>query len=444
MNYLVRNRLFVIIVLFAILQQAAVGGSTLAIGAAARHLNHAGSVLSYLYLFFAWIIAAYLLGIATQWAATELANRSWAEFVKVTLHKVTSDFALATSANKKTVTVWMTAEAQSNFDRATDFTVDTVSAVFNVIFTVLAFYQVLGLRIGTAVLAGLFVTAVTLVLAKRNIARIADSVQRQRIGAFLELQGLWDKVFFGSRSMRKAATSRALGQMDQYRRTQVSEVLLAQSVATFPVFVAIVFIIIAVHSETNRNPAVLASVVALLPRSLQLLQSVHLVGSLGSQATALITKLRQLTEVVDQLPRRLLGDCIAKHRLQVRHVDSGAIIEADDVSNLTQSSTGRFCITGSNGAGKSTLLKILKEKTPEGILVGAASELLPHLTSSQSGSTGELQARTIRYAMSEKTPVLFLDEWDANLDHDVTKVLDRDISVYAKDHVVVEVRHKIP
>jgi hypothetical protein len=110
--------------------------------------------------------------------------------------------------------------------------------------------------------------------------------------------------------------------------------------------------------------------------------------------------------------------------LQARCVASAAKVPAIELFSLGEVKTSRFCITGRKGAGKSTGLKIWKERKPDAILVGAGSKLLSEGILGQFASIGEHQACTIRYAIREKVPCLFLDGWDANLDHDVTKALD--------------------
>ena len=105
---------------------------------------------------------------------------------------------------------------------------------------------------------------------------------------------------------------------------------------------------------------------------------------------------------------------------------------------------GRFTITGSNGSGKSTALLELKQE------LGAASFLLladhsnlAWRNDDRSLSTGQkLLERINEIIVIENIHYILLDEWDANLDTNNTKLVDTILEQLATTKVIIEVRHR--
>jgi ABC-type Mn2+/Zn2+ transport system ATPase subunit len=115
----------------------------------------------------------------------------------------------------------------------------------------------------------------------------------------------------------------------------------------------------------------------------------------------------------------------------------------DAISMIKSMSRGRLTITGGNGSGKSTMLLALKDQfMTEGFLLPADHHRLvwrsnlAHLSSGQRAQSSILELLELK-----DIKVIFLDEWDANLDADNMKFMDALLERSAQDKVIVEVRH---
>ncbi len=184
---------------------------------------------------------------------------------------------------------------------------------------------------------------------------------------------------------------------------------------------------------------------AILPRSLQLLQNTHAFCSSISNIISLSNKLNNLEQFVLHLPKQPLthglnSQGIIIHCLQGptnQHWTPATLLEHLTTPHLRQ---GRFLITGGNGSGKSSLLRLIKQNTPEAILWGPGIVLG---TKAVNGSVGEQHCQILQAILANRQEsLLLLDEWDSALDHSNTEAIDQQIDRLANSNIILEVRHK--
>ena len=105
---------------------------------------------------------------------------------------------------------------------------------------------------------------------------------------------------------------------------------------------------------------------------------------------------------------------------------------------------GHYAVSGANGSGKTSLMLLFKLRAREAALyLPAQSFLFPSIRSGL--STGQRKLRDLRrcFALKERTEVLLLDEWDANLDPANRQVISSLIDDLARTHTVIEVSHRV-
>jgi energy-coupling factor transporter ATP-binding protein EcfA2 len=100
-------------------------------------------------------------------------------------------------------------------------------------------------------------------------------------------------------------------------------------------------------------------------------------------------------------------------------------------------------VRGPNGSGKSTFLLELKGANPDQVFYLPSSfEQLVWQGKQDGLSTGQRMMRILaEIRQMDEVKVLLLDEWDANLDQENTRLADDFLDALAREKVVVEVRH---
>jgi ABC-type transport system involved in cytochrome bd biosynthesis fused ATPase/permease subunit len=114
---------------------------------------------------------------------------------------------------------------------------------------------------------------------------------------------------------------------------------------------------------------------------------------------------------------------------------------ATSFGEISLSGAGRITISGANGAGKSTALLALKAREGAGAVYLPAHHVLELAEEGGSLSSGEAALSALRCAAASTSPVLLLDEWDANLSPENRAWQHAFIEELARSRVVVEVRH---
>ena len=436
-----RNRTFLYALGFTLLQQLLLALSTYCIARAggalpAGDIRH---VLRLVSLFFLCALLAYACSALATVCATRAAHQSWQEYSRHLLSIATGSLQYACDRNRRAIAQWLAGEAQSTLAHACDFHLDLVSVSLNILFTLAVFYLAVGWEIGTAIAASLLISLGSALALRHRIESVAGSMQQRRLQALLCLEPAWNGAMFGNRRMRAAGLGRWETRLRCYFAEVHRHVLLEQVLACTPIVLATLALLALLQWTDLFTASLAGALVAVLPRSLQVLGNVHSLSVYLSQFFLVRARLRNLNGFFSGLEKYAMYetslDAISIIGEQHRLWQPGELLAALRHKRLA---CGRLRVTGANGSGKSTFLKIIKEQMPDALLL---TPEIHFLDASSGRSTGQSRIQEIEHVLAQAPPVLMLDEWDANLDGRHRRRIDALLDDAARQRVVIEVRH---
>lgn len=428
---------------FTILQQVLLALSTYYIAQAGLTLESGNvkAILLYVSLFFFLALLAYVVSSIATFFSTRASNEAWKKYSNTTLIKATEDLQYASEKNKKSVAQWLGGEASSTIAYACGFYLGLVSVSLNVIFTLLVFYMFVGWQITLAMTASLALSLGLVMILRKEIEKSAGQMQSQKLSALLSIELAWNSAMFGSRNMRDEGFHGLNYKVGSYFGTVNKYILLEQIIACAPIIMSTVVIIVVLQFYDIFTLAVAGTIVAILPRSLQVFGNVHSLSIYLSQFYLVRTKIRNLNEFSSRLDVNLVLYSSSLRGVTIRDASTSDRIEPDDFISQLQGrtiSSGRYTVTGLNGSGKSSLLKIIKGSIDDSLLITPETSFM-NLDGGL--STGQTKIRELENVLSLSPPVLMLDEWDANLDEDNFRKIDQVLELASSQVVIIEVRH---
>lgn len=440
---IVKNRYFFVCVLLIIIQQALVGLSTYFIGLAGKFAYLAPEhSFHYIVIFFSSIAVCYLFGSCSLYFRVKLSNSVWSGYYRETLSRAKEDWGVNSAKNKEKVSHWIIGESLPTIEEASFYYIEIIALYLNVIFTVAALYAVLGQMITLSLLSCMVVSLFLIFLTKTKINKLSTEIQSSRIEAFRAINKIWDNAFFGMIKHFDASLANARDKEKVYFDNQLTYKCIEQVVACLPVLTSIPLIIYASHHTVMMHPYIMGSLVAVLPRSLQLYQSIHAASMHTTQLMVIRSKVKNLEHFHTTLERAdFFND--ADDRIKIYCHSSGLNISPTELCAVLFSDSadpGRYTITGPNGTGKSSFLKKLKSQLTNAILVSHENQIG---VNDDVGSSGEKIMKSLgRLFADDAVRFFLLDEWDANTDIENTKKTDDIIGGLSKREIVIEVRHK--
>lgn len=256
---------------------------------------------------------------------------------------------------------------------------------------------------------------------------------------------IWDNVLLANRPNLREWRGNADAAFNAARSDRMSSIAFTQAMsglttvlAVLPVAAAVVWCL---SLQPSRSPET-ASLLITLPRMFMILTVTFHLLSLSFGWSSHLAKIKA---VFDGTEDPAATDIRAQIDFDRITVDSGAkpggVVNLDELQILL-SRPGRHTIRGRNGAGKSALLLKLKESNAERATYLPASHDLDVRGLSRDQSTGQrAKAALTEILRQDASPVLLLDEWDANLDADNREKLSRTLDREALTRCVVEVVH---
>jgi ABC-type multidrug transport system fused ATPase/permease subunit len=442
MNSLYKHRTFWLALACMTAQQIFVGLSTVAIGLAGKHIGAGSShVLTLIFWFFVMIAAAYIAGALGQWLATRLGFAAWSDYAVSIFHQIKGDLEISQESNRRTTQAWITGEALTAFDSTSALLTNFLSLVLNIIFTLAAFGYLLGAPITAAVTLAFVMSFAIMYFSKKPIEKLAIRIQNEKILAFLSTDRVWHNLFFGTTAHKNAALADAEVKAQMFCASNSRYKAIEQVIACAPILATFPLVYFIVQNQITIAAVSAGAVIAVLPRTLQLFQSLHLLNVYIGQLIMSQSRFQKLNGFTKTLDRRKLADQVSYDKISVATSTGENILPQKFIEGLSQNQrAGRFTFRGTNGAGKSSLLRIIKGSYPDAVLLGPEIEL--GLLDAQ-GSTGQKQTKAIVEALASAAPIVLLDEWDANLDQKNMLLIDDAIHNLSKEKIVIEVRHKI-
>lgn len=390
--------------------------------------------------FFVLAVAAYFLSSCSTYFLARLKIRLWEDYVLETFGKIKFDQQVGSKKNMEKTIGWLTGEAPSTLSRLCDLYSSSLSIYLNVLFTLLVFWLTLGSTMASALLVSIGASVFIVTIFRRHISKIGKEIQSSKLQVSVSIYPLWGNFLFSNSTMIDNACDNFSTKIGDLQQRSVRYTLFEQAIACTPIYLCVPVIVYGLFNWAPRDAATLGMLVAVLPRSLQLLGNVHGMSLLNTNILLMKSQYEGLRDFTRHLERQNLSEHIEKNKISITDVATGSSMDMAYFIEKVQRRElkGRYRVTGSNGAGKSTLLKLIKSIRRDAILLAPGSQLL---ASNEHCSTGEEQLRQIDKLLQECPAALLLDEWDANLDGANTKRIDDAIGKVDKTSLVVEVRH---
>ncbi|MET1116597.1 MAG: hypothetical protein ABWY08_16820 [Comamonas sp.] len=435
-----RNHHFLCALALTLAQQFLLALSTYSIAQAGAALarEDLDRVLHLVCLFFIYALAGYITSAMAAILTTRASNQIWKHYSTRLLSLSTTSLQYASDSNRKSIAQWLGGEAQSTIAHACDFHIDMVSVCLNIVFTLAVFYVAVGREMASAIAASLVISFAFAMALRRRIERTAGEMQQRRLAALLCIEPAWTAALFGTSKMRAIGFGRLAAKMQRYFAEVNRYALLEQIVACCPILISTMALWCVLQFTELFTASLAGALVAMLPRSLQVLGNVHALSVYLSQFFLVRARLRNLEGFCSGLEKYEMHG-MSLQAISIHDKEKpwrpGELMEALQRRTLT---CGRFIVTGANGSGKSTFVKIIKELVPDALLLSPEVHFLDCVSGL---STGQGRVKEIGNAISMDPSVLMLDEWDANLDGEHCARIDRVLEEAARRMVVVEVRH---
>lgn len=444
MKKIIFNKFFMFSVGLVCIQQMLVGLSTYFIGLAGENINLSSSAaLFYTGMFFLSIFIAYILGASSLFYRVKLSNSLWQNYYLSTLEHIAQNHTLATNENKKITHLWLSGEAPSTFDEVGFEFVEILAIYFNVLFTTIALFIVLGMELAGVIVFCMFTSVALLYMAKGKIDELAGNMQHDKITALKFMSKIWDSMFYSDRLRLDSARASAREKSAIYFKRKESYKLLEQMISCVPILISIPLLVIFSWYQVTSGQVAIGVLVAVLPRSLQLFQNIHAASMSTSQILLLKSKVTKLYSFSSTLKGYDYLSSIDYSQLTVTDTSNGVEVDIEDILNndfILRHPNGRLLIMGGNGVGKSSLLKYLKSKLPDALFFGPGIDTSE---STLSGSTGQKQLHHLKLLSGIEGRIILLDEWDANLDSLNTGEMNRQLNALSRNNLIIEIRHKV-
>lgn len=339
---------------------------------------------------------------------------------------------------KNTITTLLSSEAKATLDESLDVIYDATTLVLNVGLNLVVIAWVLDSWLLAGYVIGMVLASICVHRYKNKLTTLATTAQNSRLTVLSWLSYAWDNVIIFNKINYVLYKKQLNDGLSRAKNDSVH----AKSVRLVSSNVGMVILLMSALVATgillyqNRHDvAVLAMLVATLPRQIQMLQMSHELINYQAQISTVLARLNGLF-VMLQAADKSLDDHMKLEQIFVKQ--TGQPIDLQElIQNPPQ--MGRLTLMGQNGAGKSCVLLTLKAHFGErACYLPAKHELC---FSNSTGSTGQKLMSEMCELIGDDTAVLLLDEWDANLDTANTKRLDAWLDEVAQHKWVVEVRH---
>jgi len=423
------------------MQQAIVASSTYFIARLAQNLGNGQVSILYIFLFALSLVSVYIPAYfaivnldQSKYDAHQIYNNV---FHKNFLGK-SSLLSDDTLQNKATST--LAQESTYTLSSVIDSIYDISALILNIVFNVLVIAWFLDKILLLGYILGIIFASLFVYLRRESLKEAAQNDQNSRLNLTTKLFEGWDNIILFNKhnyslynnvvnnSFKEAKNNSVKSESIRHINSSIGMIILM-----LPVFVITALI----FKKNWADISTLAVLVATLPRQIQLLQMCYELISHYTNLGIIRTMLDGILGVLE--PKSINLDCYIKPD-QIKVRQTGEIFNP----NLLPRS-GRITLVGNNGVGKSCLLLKLKQEYQEQAYYLPAKHNLYFSykeTQSHKGSTGQQLIKQIEEIKREdKSHMLILDEWDANLDRENTEVIEKMLDEIAKFKLVIDVRH---
>ena len=440
---MLKNKKFLTIALFLLVKEIFLAGSTFFMAMAGQALatQEFEDLKEFIAFFFVFALLAYFFSSCATYVCAKLRVQLWHEYVLNTFRTIKFDQAISSKKNRDLTIGWLTGEAPAAFERISEFYVGFLSVYFNVTFTLIVFGFTLGPQMVIAMTISIFASLLVVGVFRKFIAKSGKDIQNTKLQAVVSINRLWGTFINTNDYLANQALDQFSANIRAYFNKSTRYSLAEQAMACTPIYLCVPVIVFMMLTSTANDAASMGVLVAVLPRSLQLLGNVHSMSLLNSNFLFVKSQYENLEKFTENLERHTLREHIDLQEISVWFQTDELRIRPDifiDKIQQRQIANGRYLISGGNGTGKSTLLKLIKSIEPSSILVAPDVDIVG---SDEHSSTGKNQIKQIDLALSQESKIYLLDEWDANLDVENFAHINSVLDATALTSAVIEVRH---
>jgi len=434
-----------------VIQQLIVASSTIWITLLIAGIQQGSFSYSLLGLYLAALLLPYLPGGLALIEITKAKMRANIQYIDnfANIYRGhISEWSNATQ-HSKTASI-LTSEAQQTINGFFDYVYRFASCGLNVALNLIIIAVILDYWLLASYAIGISLAFLILKYQKKIKTVLSLKSQNSRIKWISMLLKAWDNVLINNlynysiwqektrqRGKRLVGSGVKLEYLSQGVSIGMALVLFA------PTFALIAYLPIIYEFDLTA----LAIMVVALPRLFQVLsysyELLYVLADFPMQKSRMKTvkmllespNLSDAEQAYQKLEKRIFWDKI-QLAFNTEPVSPKTILES-------LSSKGRYTIKGENGSGKSSLLLLIKMiKEREAFYLPVKHDLVFN-GSIDHVSTGQSVKKVLQEVLEKlDTPIILLDEWDANLDtinkHKLSEIIDQ----ISQKKCVIEVRHK--
>lgn len=293
---------------------------------------------------------------------------------------------------------------------------------------------------------------------KKNLSTLIEESSQNKALLSAILQSGWDNIVIGNKYNWNNWWETFLERLKNARNSSFKELykqnfseLTIRVLVTLPIFVGTCFlIIININVPSNLIPLLITLPIQVrsIPEICAVATYMNLWNKMNIELTlltkSLIAPKEELVKLTNQPIDRINWQFIT-FRSGKKQLMFGSIEQI--INYLSSIKCGRLCIRGPNQSGKSTISNLLKQEFMDAIYIPTNSKLFFKSTFGLAVSTGQkmlyqLEELFMLVSQDGNSKVIILDEWDANLDNATLLKVSNLIDNIAKNHKIVEIRHR--
>jgi len=435
-----------------IIQQLMVASSTLWIVLLSKAVTSQNNIFIWLILFFASLSLVYLPSSLTAFFLGKAKFCALFNYIDQFCSSFQGKATLYTSKElKKLKKPYITHEAWLVIEEALQFSTTFLSLLLNVILNILA----ISFLINTAFLWSYALAFIWIVLSLsltvNLLGTLSQKAQSKRTLMMDTLHPSWDSVLIDNSWNLQVWKKKWFLNHKNAQDTHLNSIYITEIVTCVSMLISLLPIFYVIFFEMRSHlteTAILVSLVAVLPRQVFCIQNMGDIVLYGGKLSTIRGKIKGLQRalLLPENSKKYEGS-INWEKIEVKNREHilEKIVSFDSLVHLiSNTQKGRLTMRGSNGSGKSTLLAHIKQHfTHRAFLLPANSSLLFSSIDDRSFSSGEKATRIIDEILDNiDTPIVLLDEWDANLDAKGIADISKKIDLLATRKCVVEVRHR--
>ena len=435
-------------VVFLIIQQLIVASSSIWITKLILSISNEQPALVWLWLYLASLVLPYIPGALALIHVCNCQARSCVSYVQSFSEIYPGRIGSWSDNNdRNTNSAILSGEACPTINGYIEYLYHLLSSALNVFLNLLVLAVLIDLSLLITYAIGITLSSFILYFQKKVRIKLALKAQKSRIQWTSLILKAWDNVLLNNTYNLNKWISRVFIKGKSLIERAISLEKFNQSIGILMAF-ALVLPSLALISfyaiQHINNIAALAMLTVVLPRLFQILTYSYELLFLASDFPMQKAKMNTVLSILD-LPKHDENKVNFLGRIQWEGIH--AKMQRDEkiqVKELLQNipSRGRITLQGDNGTGKTSFLLMMKVKyKDQAFYLPSKHDLIFNINKNQL-STGQMTFSILKELnRNVKTPIILLDEWDANLDSKNRGEISSLIDDLSSSCCVVEVLH---